>query len=295
MLLQTFHSFTQHAMGPAALVALHASILLFVIAAVISVTALLQPRKVRMAWADWTGAAGAFCLSAYFIARFAEAGSEPFTNLFEVIELAGLCLVLAYFVATRLRKLPALGAFAFPAVAIIFIVNLAFADSAAQGRESTPLLVVHVLLTLLSYGAFFMATLAAVMFLMLERALKRHRDPALIRNFPPLESLKRLVNTCILVGLPLLTAGLVLGFLALSSSGWESIARNPKIPPSVVLWFVLLVAAAGRRLGFLQGRRNFYMVLAGFALVVMTFVGLGIWSRTNSRTNVAVTVSCIDT
>lgn len=298
MLLQTFHSFTQHAMGPAALVTLHASILLFLIAAIISVIALLQPRKVRMAWADWTGAAGAFCLGAYFIARFTEAGSEPFTNLFEVIELAGLCLVLAYFIATRMRKLPALGAFAFPAVAIIFIVNLAFADSAAQGHESTPLLVIHVLLTLLSYGAFFMASLAAVMFLVLERALKKHQDPTLIRSFPPLESLKRLVDTCILVGLPLLSLGLVLGFIALSPSGWESIVRNPKIPPSLVLWAVLLLVAAGRWLGFLRGRRNFYMVLLGFALVVMTFVGLGVWSRSNSRVQTAAVVgkvSCIGT
>lgn len=289
MLAQNFHSFTTNAMGTTAVVALHAAILLFIVAALMAVGALFQPRRLRMPWAEVTGGLGATALGTYFIARFAEAGTEPFSNLFEVINLAALCVAIACFGVARLRKLSSLAAFAFPAIAVIFVVNLLFADSAAQGRESSALLVVHVLLTLMSYGLFFMAAIASVMFLMQERALKRHRDPAVIRDFPPLESLRRLVNTCILAGLPLLTLGLALGFMAMSAQGWEAIARNPKIPPSVVLWLVLLVAAAGHWSGRLHGRRHLYLVLAGFVLVLMTFVGLGVWTRSQSMPAPAAT------
>ncbi|MBX3458689.1 MAG: cytochrome c biogenesis protein CcsA [Planctomycetes bacterium] len=282
MLAQNFHSFTTNAMGATAVVALHAAILCFMVAALMAVAALFQPRRMRMLWAECVGGAGAAALGTYFIARFSEAGTEPFSNLFEVINLAALCVALTCFAIARVRKLKTLAAFAFPGIAVIFVVNLLFADSAAQGRASSGLLVVHVVLTLMSYGLFFMAAIAAVMFLLQERALKKHRDPAVIRDFPPLESLRRLVNTCILTGLPLLTLGLGLGFVAMSDQGWEAILRNPKIPPSVVLWGVLLLAAAGRWTGRLHGRRHLYMVLAGFALVLMTFVGLGVWSRSQA-------------
>jgi ABC-type uncharacterized transport system permease subunit len=290
MLAQAFHSFSQNAMGPTATVALHASILLFIVAAIIGIAALLQPRRLKMVWADWAGGAGTLALGVYFIARFIEAGTEPLSNLFEVVALSALFLAFAYFVAIRVRKMPALGAFAFPALSIIFLVNLLFAGSTAGSADPTetrPLLVLHVVLVLLSYAAFFMATVAAIMFLLQERALKKHRDPAVIRNFPPLESLRRLVNTCILIGLPLLTLGLALGFVAMSSQGWAEIARNPKIPPSLVLWAVMAGVAGGRWSGLLHGRRHFYLVLVGFLLVLTTYVGLGVWSRSQSSAMVS--------
>lgn len=290
MLAQTFHEFSRNAMGPTATIALHVAIAAFIIAAVIALGSLLQPGRVKMFWADTTGAVATLALAIYFIARFIEAGTQPLQNMFEVVTLSAFCLALIYFIATRLKKLPAIGAFAFPAISIIFLVNLMLAGTATTGVEqplSSPLLVLHILFTILAYGVFFMATVAAVMFLLQERMLKKRKDPNIMRSFPPLESLRGLVNTCVLIGLPLMTLGFVLGFIAFAPEDWAGIAQNPKVMTSLVLWLTLLVVVVGRKLGFLHGRRHLYMVLVGFALVLMTYVGLGVWAANNSEQRTA--------
>lgn len=279
MLAQTFHEFSQNAMSPLATVALHATIAGFVISSIVALAALLQPARVKMAWADVTGVFATGSLVAYFVVRFVNTGTEPLQNMFEVVALSALLVALAYFVATRVRKLPSFGAFAYPAITIIFLVDLMLAGTATGGAPAqidSPLLVAHIVLTILAYGVFFMATVAAVMFLLQERNLKKHRDLAILRNFPPLESLRRLVNSCILIGLPVLTVGFALGFASTAPENWGVLVANPKVLTSLVLWVVLLIMLVGRRVGWLHGRRHYYMVLVGFALVLVTYVGLGI-------------------
>jgi ABC-type uncharacterized transport system permease subunit len=290
MLLQTFHAFSRNALSPTAGIALHIAVGGFLLAALVAVAALLTPTRVKMRWADWVGGGATAALATYFIARFVDAGTEPLQNMFEVVCLSALFISLIYFVATRVKKLPSLGGFAFPAIAVIFLVDLLLASSATNGADaplSNPLLIAHVVLVILAYGAFFIATLAAVMFLMQERMLKRHKDPTVMRNFPPLESLRRLVNACILVGLPVLTVAFALGFAAFTAEDWDGLARNPKIISALVLWLVMLGIVVGRRAGWLHGRRHLYMVLLGFALVLVTYVGLGMVERSR-RTEVAV-------
>lgn len=279
MLLQTFHEFSNHAMSPIASIALHASIGLFVVAAVTALAALLQPAKIRMRWADWAGALATGALTAYFVTRFVNTGTEPLQNMFDVVTLSALLVALIYFAATRLKKLSSLAAFTYPAVTIIFLVNLMLAGTASDGANpplTNPLLVAHIVLTILAYGVFFMASLAAVMFLLQERMLKRHKDPAFMRNFPPLESLRRLVNACIMIGLPVLTLAFALGFASFTATDWEGLAHNPKIISSMILWVVLLAVVLGRRFGWLHGRRHYYLVLIGFGLVLSTYIGLGL-------------------
>lgn len=282
MLAQTFHSFTTSAIGPAAGVALHGAILGYLIAAVIGIAALYAPTKVRMLWADWTGAVATVALVVYFAARVAESGVAPLQNMFEVVTMSALCLALVYFISTRLKPMPALGGFAYPALVGIFLVNLMLAGSltgSATDQAAHPLIAVHVLLVVLSYGVFFMAAVAAWMFLLQERALKQRRNEGLVKHLPSLESLRRLLHRTVLVGLPLLTVGFVLGFAAFPPSQWGSLVMTPKVMTSLVLWLVLLASVIGRFAGWLHGRRHSYLVLLGFVLVLLTYVGLGLFVR----------------
>ena len=279
MLLQSFHEFSSNAMTPVAAIALHAAIGLFIVAAITALAALLQPTRVHMRWADWAGALATGSLIAYFAARFIHDGTEPLQNMFDVVGLSALFLAVVYFVATRVKKLGSVGAFAYPAIVVIFLVDLLLARTVTDpGTEkvTSPLLIAHIILVILAYGVFFMATVAAVMFLLQERTIKTHKDPAYMRSFPPLESLRRLVDTCLMIGLPLLTLGFAFGFARFTSEDWAHIYRNPEALSSIVLWLVLLAVVVGRRAGWLHGRRHFYMVLVGFALVLVTYIGLGV-------------------
>jgi ABC-type uncharacterized transport system permease subunit len=284
MLLQTFHDFTRHAMSPLATVLLHAAMTLYLIAAVLSLISLMAPKRLKMRWAEYTGAAGTLSLLAFFIVRVSQAGTDPFSNLFEVVTLSALFLGACHLAVMALKRMPTLAAFTYPALVIVFLVNLAFAATAAEGADSDPTsapVVLHVVLTVLSYALFFMAAVSAVMYLMQEKALKLHKNPRYIRNFPPLEALKRQMQTCLHVGLPMLTVGFVLGFL-FGSNDWSNHAHNMKIGVSVLLWLVMLGVVVGSRVGVLHGRRQLLMVLVGFVLVVVSYVFMGIWTSASN-------------
>ena len=287
MLLVGFHNFNVETMGGFSSVTLHVAILGFLIAAVTAVVSVFQPRFMKPGLADRVGLGSAVLLALYFIARFIEAGSEPLENLFEVVLLSALFLALVYFIVIRVKPMAALGAFAFPGLALLLAVDLLIAPGFGSDRiqgswQSGPgLLVLHVLATVLSFGALFMAAVASLMFLVQERTLKRHKDPKFLRSFPSLEALRKLVNTCVFAGLLLLSLGLALGFMGFTATDWREIGQNPKVATSLLLWFVLALAAVGRLAGVLHGRRHYYLVLVGFLLVIVTYIGLGVrqWRR----------------
>lgn len=275
---QTFHQFSTGAVGDFAMVALHAAIAAFLAAALLSLAALFAPARARMKWANAAGATATAMMLAYFIARFSEAGLAPLQNLFEVIALSALCVALAYFAAIRARNFPALGGFVFPAVALTLLVAFPVAGTVEAASSAAGwLTVLHVLLTVLANGVFVMAALAAAMFLMQERALRRHQASGLVRGFPPLESLRRLLNQCVWIGLPLLTLGLGLGFAATEPANWAGLLAEPKVMSALVVWAVFAAAAAGKATGWLHGRRHSYLVLAGLVLVIITYAALGLF------------------
>ena len=281
MLAQTFHTFSSSAMGNAASLALHVAVGGFFVAAVLAVAALLLPNRVKMLTADIAGGLATLALTVFFVARFAEAGTDPLGSMFEVVALSALFLAATYFIASRVKPMPGVGAFAYPALAVIFLVDYLLAPTFVRpghhGPEE-PLLVAHIVLTILSYGVYCLAATAALMYLLQERQLKLHREPRYMRSFPSLESLRKLVNTCVSIGLPLLTIGFALGFTAFARDDWGSIPQNPKILSSLVLWLVLTGILVGKLSGLLHGRRHFYWVLVGFMLVILTYVGLGLLS-----------------
>lgn len=285
-MLLNVHSFSSGAMGPLASLALHVAIGGFFVAAVLAIGALLLPNKLKMAAADIAGGVSTAALAAFFAARFAEAGTQPLGSMFEIIALSALFLAMAYFIAMAIKRLPGVGAFAFPALAVIFLVGYLFAVRFPPGSQTgpeQPLLVVHIVLIILSYGVYFMAAVAAAMYLLQERQLKRHREPRFTRNFPSLEALNKLVATCVQIGLPLLTIGFSLGFAAFTPEDWAHIGTNTKVLSSVVLWLVLVGITVGRFTGYLHGRRHYYWVLVGFALVLLTFVGLGLYTASQAE------------
>jgi ABC-type uncharacterized transport system permease subunit len=280
MLADAFHQFSTGAVGGLAMVALHAAIAAFLVAALASLAALFAPARVRMRWADALGLAAAGLLLVYFIARFAEAGIAPLQNLFEVIALSALCVACAYFVAIRAKNFAGLGGFVFPAVAGTLLVSFPVAGSVDAGASGAgTLTVLHIVFTVLANGAFVMAALSAAMFLIQERALRRHQSPKFVRHFPPLESLRGLLNQCVWIGLPLLTLGLALGFASTAPGTWGGLVKEPKVFSALVVWVVFAAAAGGRAMGWLHGRRHSYLVLTGFVLVVLTYAALGLFVR----------------
>ena len=141
-------------------------------------------------------------------------GRCPITNLFEVLMFVAWSIALIYLVIGPVYRLSLMGAFTAPLV--FFLQMLAFLlapDRPMSARAAVnPGLEFHASMSLIAYGAFALACIAGVMYLVQERQLKRHQLHSLFFHLPPLTSLFAAMTRLLWIGLGLYSIGLVSGF-----------------------------------------------------------------------------------
>ena len=134
---------------------------------------------------------------------------------------------------------------------------------------------IHQWCSLLSYGAFLAAFISGVLFLLQERQLKRKRMGWLFRRLPSLGSLDRVNFFAISLGFGLLTVGATSGFIEMARLRGSWWIGDPKEYATVALWAAYFVLWILRERAVLRGRRVALLSIAGFSLVLATFLGAG--------------------
>jgi ABC-type uncharacterized transport system permease subunit len=199
-------------------------------------------------------------------------GRCPLTNLFEVLVFLSWAVVLLYFVVGSTYRLSLLGAFTAPLVFLLQMVAqlLPVAGQPAIRKPSAgfwPEL--HAAISLVAYGAFALACVAGVMYLVQERLLKRHRMNSFFQNLPPIADLAVAMSRLLLAGFLLLTAGLVAGFLAgnirehLVTVSW-----------SVCVWLLYGILLLVRAMHRVSSRRIAWLSVGAFTVVLGTLLAL---------------------
>jgi HemX protein len=141
-------------------------------------------------------------------------GRCPLTNLFEVFIFLAWSVTLIYLLVGPAYRLSLMGAFTAP---LVFALQT-FALLAPIDRprvltpKPSPWLEMHASVSLVAYGAFALACIAGVMYLIQERQLKRRRINSMFYHFPPLTDLFAAITRLLWLGISLLTLGLVAGF-----------------------------------------------------------------------------------
>lgn len=216
--------------------------------------------------------AGFLFQSGFLQLRGREVGRCPLTNLFEVLVFLSWAVVLLYFVVGSTYRLSLLGMFTAPLVFVLQIGAqlLPMAWEPAMHKPSAgfwPEL--HAAVSLVAFGAFALACVAGVMYLVQERLLKRHRTGSFLENLPPIADLAVAMQRLILAGFVLLTGGLVAGFLA--GVAKEHIAAIVVAACIWALYGVLLLVRLTHRI---SSRRIAWLSVLAFSLVMTTLWGL---------------------
>ena len=169
----------------------------------------------RHSWtAFWLIALGFACQSYFLYTRGQALGKCPVTNQFELLTFTGWAMVLFYFGVGSAYRLSLLGAFTAPLAFLMQFTALLKHDTPAVRSPNAPGVwtEMHVTLSLLSYGAFSLACVAGVMYLVQDRLLKRHTAMNLVRNLPPVHYLSLAVRRLIISGTVILTAGIAAAY-----------------------------------------------------------------------------------
>lgn len=139
-------------------------------------------------------------------------GGCPMTTPFELLTFVSWSIVVLYFIIGPTYRLSLLGVFTSP-LALIFQVSAFLRPDAfaAPVRKLTHSFwgELHAALALVSYGAFALASVAGLMFLLQDRQLKTHRISPVLRQLPPIHYLTRAIRGLLITGTALLTLGIV--------------------------------------------------------------------------------------
>lgn len=216
--------------------------------------------------------AGFLCQTAFLYLRGEKIGRCPLTNLFEVFIFLAWAMVLFYLLIGPTYRLSLLGVFTSPLVFILQIgaLLLPALDKAATVKPTiNPWMELHAAASIVAYGAFALAGVAGVMYLVQERQLKTHHLRSIFFHLPPIHDLAVANRRLILTGFALLTIGIASGFMVGSLS-----SHFIKVSWSVGVWALYGFILAAEWMHRLSPRRGAWLSVAAFALVLCTLWGI---------------------
>ena len=263
------------------LVLLRIAAALYVAAATGFVLYFARPKHARVASVAQGLLAGGFAVHAGAIAFGCKefGGLEFFTLRGGAIFFAWL-LTAGYLLFQRFYRMPAVGAFVTPLVVMLLLPTLFGVQGLPSETPSvvnSPWLKVHVSASFAGLACFAMAAGVALMYLLQERQVKGKKFGALFSRLPPLESLDRLNHRLVRIGFVIFTVALVTGAIFARNAWGRFWEWDQKQVFSLAAWLLYGAIIQLRRSGW-HGRRNAYLTLVGFAIVFLSFVGVGLVS-----------------
>lgn len=231
------------------------------------------------------GALGALLHAVVLFMVGVQDGHFPVTNAVEAFLFLSTGVMFLALFLDWLRGWPVLVVATLPLALVTSLLALALgltspAEAPPPPRVSSVWTSLHVVVALASYGAFALAFLSALLYLVAQRSLKHHAASTLLGFMPSLEAMARLNVRAIGVGVILLVAGLVVGYLQARSlyPGQRAWRVDPKIilTTLTVVAYAAVLVLSGRPA--FKGRRTALASVFSFALVVTTFWASVFWS-----------------
>ncbi len=199
----------------------------------------------------------------------------------EVQAVLGLLLAAAFLLTVAVYGSMTIGIVLLP---LVFLLGLLPAFAPGTHQLAAPLLrsgwiSLHIVLLLAAYAALIVCMFSSVLYLLQEKRLKARRPAAgLLARIPPLQVLDQISLRSLLIGLPCMTGGLLIGSALAATEYGAVYFRDPKVLLSFAMWLAYVGMIAIRRSAGLRGRRAVW--LSSFVFIVM----LAVWSANQVST-----------
>jgi ABC-type uncharacterized transport system permease subunit len=212
---------------------------------------------VRIGWLAQTG---------LLVAQAAGADGFPWSSWAGALNLLAWLVVGAFLIWGCRPPYRLLGLGVMPVAALLLVAAYAGGGIGEDGDHPGVILAIHVALMLAAFAGFTLAAGLAAFYLWHERRLKRREARILRRRVPPLDALERLSARTTAVSLALLTAGILVGLVALAQDDADVDAT---MAVTLAGWAIFVVVVGARAFAGVRGRRGAYATLAAFALVLL--------------------------
>jgi cytochrome c-type biogenesis protein CcsB len=210
--------------------------------------------------------------AALILLRWYEAGRAPFKSLYESLVFLSFCTAAVYLIMERVYGSRAFGAIA--ALGSLGALVYAVFKWDAEIVRLPPALqsgwfIPHVVVYFIGYGALFFATAVAIVQLI--KPTFTVNAGSILRGSHSLDDIS---YDAIRVGFTLLTVGLLIGSVWAKSAWGDYWVWDPKESWSLVTWLVYAVYLHLRHVRGWRGSRASAIAIAGFAVVLFTYLGM---------------------
>jgi len=204
--------------------------------------------------------------------------AAPILGLKSALGFFAWSIICVYLIVQSRFRLMVLGSFVAPFAAFLMIVSSAMplVEGPVKPLFKSLWLTVHVGLIFIGDALLAIAFLAAVMYLIQERQIKRKRLGAIYSRLPSLATLDRINYYSIVYGFPFLTAGMITGSVYAQYALGNYWQWDPKEVWSLISWLFYAALLHQRIAVGWQGRRAAVMAIVCFSVLVFTFVGVSL-------------------
>lgn len=222
----------------------------------------------------------------------------PWSNWFESFSLFALLIAASFLVTQARTRVPILGVFVLPWNILALVMAFSYPFFSGSGAKAGSIgeffalantaralpklqpalqsywMAIHVPVMFLSYAAFAVAFGVGLAYLVQERQIKSKKPSEMSYRLPPLEDLDRLIYKIIAFAFPVLTLGVMLGARWAYDAWGRYWGWDAKETWAFITWLIYAVYLHMRLVAGWRGRKTAYMSLAGFGVVMFTYVGV---------------------
>jgi ABC-type uncharacterized transport system permease subunit len=181
--------------------------------------------------------------------------------------------VLIYWLGNFYYRLDGLQSLVLPVAAAAALLPAVFPSLKPLPNTDLAAFKFHLLIAMLAYSLFTIASLHVLLMALLERRLHDGTLPRALRGLPPLLAMEALLFRIIWAGFILLTLTLVSGVVYSEELFGKAAKLNHKTVFGIVSWVIFAALLGGRHVYGWRGRIAVRWTLAGFLALVLAYIG----------------------
>ena len=181
--------------------------------------------------------------------------------------------VLIYWAGNFFYRLDGLQSLVLPVAAVAVLLPTVLPSVRPLPNTELVVFKLHLLIAMLAYSLFTIASLHVLLMALLERRLHDGSLPRVLQGLPPLLAMETLLFRIIWAGFILLTATIASGVLFSEELFGRAARLNHKTVFGVLSWIIFAALLGGRHIYGWRGRVAVRWTLTGFLMLVLAYVG----------------------
>ncbi len=181
--------------------------------------------------------------------------------------------VLIYWLGNFFYKLEGLQTLVLPVAAAAALLPVVIPSPGPLPNTEFAAFKFHLLIAMLAYSLFTIASLHVLLMALLERRLHDGSLPEVLQQMPPLLTMEKLLFRIIWAGFILLTLTLASGVIYTEELFGRAARFNHKTVFGVLSWIIFAALLVGRHVRGWRGRVAVRWTLAGFLTLVLAYIG----------------------